>query len=83
MALRSYGSLRPGARRFPRLGSRSTDQLRIVVLTITVLFIVMLGTLTALDFVHHGVTVLGVAGAFIVLLFMIGIVGALGPPPKE
>jgi len=57
--------------------------MRIVVLTITVLFIVMLGALTAIDFVRHGVTVLGVTAVFIVVLFMIGIVGALRPPPKE
>ena len=57
--------------------------MRIVVLTITVLFIVMLGTLTAIDISRHGVTVLGVTAILVVFLFMIGIVGALRPPPKE
>jgi hypothetical protein len=57
--------------------------LRIVVLTITVLFIVMLGALTAIDISRHGVTVLGVTAILVVFLFMIGIVGALRPPPKK
>ena len=57
--------------------------MRLVVLTIALLFIAMLSVLTALDFIHYGVTVLGVVAVLIIVLFMVGIVGALRPPPKR
>jgi hypothetical protein len=57
--------------------------LRIAVLTIALVFIAALGVLTVLDFVHYGVTVIGVLAALIVVLFMVGIVGALRHPPHE
>jgi hypothetical protein len=56
---------------------------RIAVLTIAVAFIVLLATLTVLDFVNNGVTATGVIAIFILLLFVVGIVGALRHPPAE
>jgi hypothetical protein len=57
--------------------------MRIPVLTIALVFIALLGTLTVIDFVNNGVTVVGVIAVFILALFMIGIVGALRHPPQE
>jgi hypothetical protein len=57
--------------------------LRVVVLTIALLFIAGLGLLTVLDFSRYGVTVLGVLAVLVLLLFMIGIVGALREPPRK
>jgi hypothetical protein len=57
--------------------------MRIAVLTIALVFIALLGTLTVLDFVHNGVTATGVIAIFILVLFVIGIVGALRHPPEE
>jgi len=56
---------------------------RTLVLTIALLFIALLATLTVIDLVHYGVTVLGVVAVLIVVLFSIGIVGALRTPPRE
>jgi hypothetical protein len=57
--------------------------LRVVVLTITLLFIGLLGFLTADDFAHNGVTPLGVLAVVVLVLFIVGIVGALRQPPRE
>jgi hypothetical protein len=57
--------------------------LRSVVLTIALAFIVLLGVLTVLDFVRNGVTPLGIVSVFVVVLFTVGIVGALRRPPTE
>jgi len=57
--------------------------LRIFVLLIALLFIGVLGVLTTIDLSRYGVTVLGVVAVLILVLFMIGIVGALREPPKE
>jgi hypothetical protein len=57
--------------------------LRVTVLTIAVLFIALLAFLTIRDFVRTGVTPLGVVSVLILLLFTIGIVGALRQPPDE
>jgi hypothetical protein len=57
--------------------------LRLAVLTIALLFIAALGVLTALDFVHYGVTVLGVLAVLVLVLVTVGIVGALREPPRE
>ena len=67
----------------PRPGSRCTERLRRSVLTIALLFIGALATLTVLDFIHNGLTVIGVLAIMIVVLFMLGIVGALRHPPQE
>jgi NADH:ubiquinone oxidoreductase subunit 6 (subunit J) len=56
---------------------------RILVLIIALVFIAALGALTVLDFVHYGVTVLGVLAVCVLLLFTIGIVGALREPPQR
>jgi hypothetical protein len=57
--------------------------MRIPVLTIALVFIALLGTLTVYDFIHNGVTVVGVIAIFILVLFTVGIVGALRHPPQE
>jgi hypothetical protein len=57
--------------------------MRAAVFTIALVFTSLLGYLTVVDFVRYGVTVLGVLGVLIVLLFGIGIVGALRHPPRE
>ena len=57
--------------------------MRVVVLTIAVLFITLLGVLTVIDFIHYGITGLGVVALLVLVLFMIGIVGALRHPPPE
>ena len=41
------------------------------------------GVLTVLDFVHYGVTVLDILAILVLVLFMVGIVGALRQPPSE
>jgi hypothetical protein len=57
--------------------------MRIPVLVIALAFILLLGTLTVTDFIHNGVTVVGVMAVLILVLFMVGIVGALRHPPNE
>jgi hypothetical protein len=57
--------------------------LRVIVLTIALLFIAALGVLTALDIAKYGVTALGILAILILVLFMIGIVGALREPPRN
>jgi hypothetical protein len=57
--------------------------MRAVVFTIALVFTVLLGYLTVLDFARHGVTALGVIGLLIVLLFGVGFVGALRHPPHQ
>jgi hypothetical protein len=57
--------------------------MRRLVLTIAIAFIVLLGTLTAYVFVHNGVSADGVVAVLILILFAIGIVGALRHPPAE
>ena len=57
--------------------------MRIPVLTIALVFIALLGVLTVYDFIHNGVTVVGVIAIFILVLFTVGIVGALRHPPQE
>jgi hypothetical protein len=57
--------------------------LRLLVLTLALLFTLGLGAFTGLDLAHYGVTVPGVFGAIIVLLFLVAIVGALTEPRKK
>jgi hypothetical protein len=54
-----------------------------VVFAIALVFTALLGYLTVVDFVRHGVTALGVLGVLIVALFAIGTVGALRQTPRE
>jgi hypothetical protein len=56
---------------------------RLVVLTIALVFIIGLGTLTVLDFIHYGITAVGVLALMVLVLFTFGIVGALRHPPRE
>ncbi len=57
--------------------------MRIVVLTIALAFIIGLGALTVIEFIDNGLTGLGVVAVLILVLFMVGIVGALRHPPNE
>ena len=57
--------------------------MRIIVLTIAVLFIGVLGALTVADIAHNGLTALDVFAILILVLFTVGIVGALRNPPTE
>jgi hypothetical protein len=57
--------------------------MRGAVLSIALVFTVLLAYLSIVDFVHHGVTALAVLGVLIVVLFTIGILGALRHPPEQ
>jgi hypothetical protein len=57
--------------------------LRVVILTIALLFIAALGALTVIDMVRYGVSALDVLAILVLVLFMTGIVGALRQPPAE
>lgn len=52
-------------------------------LAIVLVFIGVLGALTVSDFVNHGVTGLGVLSVLVLVLFSVGIVGALRHPPDQ
>ena len=54
-----------------------------VVLAVTLVFLAMLGVLTALDISHHGVTPLAVLSILILGLLGTGIIGALRHPPRD
>jgi hypothetical protein len=57
--------------------------LRLAILTLALVFTIALGAFTGLDLAHYGVTVPGVFGAIIVVLFTIAIIGALTEPPSK
>jgi cytochrome c biogenesis protein CcdA len=57
--------------------------MRIALLVLVVAFTVLIGVLTALDMIHHGVNWLDVLAILIVVLFGTGIVGALLHPPRR
>jgi hypothetical protein len=57
--------------------------MRQVVLAIAVVFTTLLAYLTVVDFVKDGVTAVGILSIPIIVLFAIGIVGALRHPPEE
>ena len=57
--------------------------MRLLVLTIALLFTAALGALTVRDIHTHGLTPVGVLAVMIVVLFAIGIVGALLHPPRR
>ncbi len=57
--------------------------MRHVVLGLALLFIATLGALTVIDIAHNGVTAISVLAIMVLLLFMIGIVGALREPPRD
>jgi hypothetical protein len=56
---------------------------RIVVFTVAVLFIAAMTVLTVLDFVHNGVTGLGVVGALVLVVIGVGVIGAILHPPRD
>jgi hypothetical protein len=57
--------------------------MRYVLLVVVVVFTALIGVLTALDMIHHGVTWLDVLSIIVVILFGTGIVGALLTPPRR
>jgi heme A synthase len=57
--------------------------LRVAVLTLALAFTVLLGAFTARDLSTHGATVPGVAGAFVVVLLFVALLGALLHPPRR
>jgi len=57
--------------------------LRLAVLTIALLFVAALATLTVRDIHTHGLTAVSVLAIVIVVLFTIGIIGALLHPPRR
>jgi cytochrome c biogenesis protein CcdA len=57
--------------------------MRLLLLVLVVAFTVLIGVLTALDMIHHGVNWLDVLAILIVIVFGTGIVGALVQPPRR
>ncbi len=57
--------------------------MRQLVLAVALVFIATLAVLTGLDIARYGVTALGIVAILVLLLFIIGIVGALREPPRE
>jgi hypothetical protein len=57
--------------------------MRELVLAIAVVFMALLAALTISDFANNGVTAIGILAIAILVLFGIGIVGALRHPPEE
>jgi hypothetical protein len=55
---------------------------RLTVLAISLAFVIGLAVLTVIDFVRNGPSAVGVLAVLIVVLFTIGIVGALRHPPN-
>jgi hypothetical protein len=55
---------------------------RSLILIMTLAFTVLLGALTAVTAARHGVDVLVVVSGIVLLLFAIGILGALFSPPQ-
>jgi hypothetical protein len=54
-----------------------------VLLVLVVGFTALIGVLTALDMIHHGVTWLDILAILVVILFGTGIVGSLMQPPRR
>jgi len=57
--------------------------MRLAVLSLALLFIGVLGALTVKDIHTHGLTPVGVLAVGIVVVFTIGIIGALLHPPRR
>ena len=57
--------------------------MRLLVLTIALLFDFALGALTVRDIHTHGITPVAVLAIIIVVVFTIGIIGALLHPPRR
>jgi hypothetical protein len=56
---------------------------RVTVLTLAMLFIILLGALTVADIANNGLTALDIVAVLILVLFSIGVLGALRNPPPE
>jgi len=56
---------------------------RLAVLTLALLFVAVLGALTVRDIHTHGLTPVAVLAVGIVVVFTIGIIGALLHPPRR
>jgi hypothetical protein len=56
---------------------------RLAVLTVAILFDAVLGALTVRDIHTHGLTPVAVLAVIIVVVFGIGIIGALLHPPRR
>ena len=57
--------------------------MRVTILLLALAFTVTLGAFTARDLSQHGATVPGVAGAFVVILLFVALLGALLHPPRR
>jgi hypothetical protein len=57
--------------------------MRLAVLTLALLFIAALGALTVRDIHTHGLTPVAVLAILIVVVFTIGVIGALLHPPRR
>ena len=57
--------------------------MRLVVLAVALLFTVGLAVLTALDIARYGLTVISVLALGVLILFAVGILGALREPPRQ
>ena len=57
--------------------------MRLAVLTLALLFVGALGALTVRDIHMHGLTPVGGAARSIVVVFTIGVIGALLHPPRR
>jgi hypothetical protein len=53
------------------------------VFTVAIVFICAMGLLTALYFKNNGVTAAGVIGVVVLVVFGVGIIGALLHPPRR
>jgi hypothetical protein len=54
---------------------------RSVILIVALTFILMLGALTVVTAIRHGVDILVVTSGIVLVLFAVGVVGALLNPP--
>lgn len=57
--------------------------MRLVVTVLAVLFIGTMTVFTVIDFVHNGVTGLGVVGVLVLIVIGVGILGALFEKPRR
>ena len=57
--------------------------MRLAVLTLALLFVGALSALTVRDIHMHGLTPVGVLAVIIVVVFAIGVIGALLHPPRR
>lgn len=57
--------------------------MRIIVFTLAIVFICAMAVLTAFYFSYNGVTPAGVIGVLVLVVFGVGIIGALLQPPRR